>query len=470
MPTTYPYGMYGAPVAGNGLGGLPRRATSGSPIFAPRNSSNYAIPGSVLWRNTATNQITPAGPIALSNITSTATLAGVYLNSIRTTISASIPTVTSACAYLPSGNLVVIGKQTGTNYVSFAILSPEGAVVVPITVIANENPSTVKVAASPNGNIVFAWDLGSNVGKYAIYSSAGAVVLAATQFAATGMKPFVACDSNNNFVISYGNASAFTAFQRFNSSGTQITAETSAITQVNNNTNSCVTFASNGNFIIVAPDDTNGRVIGAVFTSAAVSVGNVTAFNGGTGVSSVYVSAASTGGDWVVVWSSASVIQFARYNGITQQGTTVTLSPSATTGAFVQYLPSGSFVVGGCNTTGSSFYASATYTSAAVKVTGSDITTNAYGVSRGTISVSPLTGICTLSVIRSSSTYLYDLSPEFTSGSYVFDGISNFSGYSGLAYISGTTTIFESLGGCANQRAVGGGVYTAFGSLASVSL
>lgn len=57
MPTTYPYGMYGAPAVGNGLGGLPRRSTTVTAV-ATTGARKYELQqiaqSTYTWGTTAT--------------------------------------------------------------------------------------------------------------------------------------------------------------------------------------------------------------------------------------------------------------------------------------------------------------------------------------------------------------------------------------------------------------------------------
>lgn len=462
---TYPYGTKGAPTVGNGLGGLPRRAVAaGAATTQAQTTVNYALPGDAIYRNISTGERFAVGPVPVLNdaVLNPLTLSGIILKNVRTKDKENLPRGKPSIAYFSNGDLVVFGANA-INKPAFCIISSDYKIKVPLTEISTSTFSNGDVAVQPNGNIVFVYQTGQQQLRFAIYNSEGALVVADTLILSTGLFPAVACDSNGNFVVVANNIASAPVFFRYSSSGVYIQGPI-ATTGFTNNRNNAVAFFSNNNFVIVTVSSFNNR--GEYFYYTAPS----TLSSNGTFViglqPQVSVSTAPSGLDWVVGYASSSTVFFSRFNAGTVQNANI----DALVGdnSAVKYLPSGEFVIAGTRTGSSQSTSFRTYSSTATLI-GSTVQTTLFSTDFPSITFSPLTQSISMSALSSSRCILFDLTTSMPSGSYVFDGFSNFSGTAGQAIKDGFVNIPGTTGGSADHRALGGSAYVAFGSIASLS-
>ena len=337
---TYPYGTKGAPVVGNGLGGLPRREAAGGQETAIKQITGAATAGWVVYEST-TNAFAMPSPITGAIGPAAASLAGPQSLRLDTGIGTGD---TSDVAFFRNGSQVFCWANGAQP--SFAILDFFTGTIKAATTIetVGANVNTVAVAISPvDQQFVVAYGISSNLApRFARISSAGTVLqTAATDSGAIVGNSDVSFSSTGEFVIAFqdnnGNAGKFV---RRNASGSQLgsvtTVEASGVNQVS------ICHLSNDDFVIAYAASSSVKF--ARYNSSGTLQGAITTVQG---VSAQMVSvAASTNGDFVVSYSGTSYVRFARYNSTgTLQGSITTVKAVTGTSNDVVFDADGNFVV-----------------------------------------------------------------------------------------------------------------------------
>lgn len=159
----YAFGTQNAPAVGNGLGGLPRRATSGAVTSINRTFANTPVIGQLALRNTTTGDVYSMGQPGAQLITT------VTLGLIN-------PTDSAVCA---NGNIAVVGGNA--NNPTLVIYDSTGATVLAATqlVAASASP-LIRVMVDPTDDTIVVIAIAGSTMYAWRRSNTGAVVTATT--------------------------------------------------------------------------------------------------------------------------------------------------------------------------------------------------------------------------------------------------------------------------------------------------
>jgi len=193
------------------------------------------------------------------------------------------------CQKLSNGNFVYAYVRPGNTKVYFQIVDSTGVVIVAETLVSNtiytyNSSASVGVAALSGGGFALAWiggQTGSGYITYAVYSNTGAVVLAPIQdtvsdFSATYCYPAIQSLANGNFVIACNDTSNVCYYRIFNANGTAayawvnpgFSSSSSAVT------NARLAARSDSSFIILSGNNSNRLGYTIISATNTVLVGN----------------------------------------------------------------------------------------------------------------------------------------------------------------------------------------------------